>query len=181
MSADTTVRVSLLATYTRHHGNAFDVRPSSPCSCPSIPTRDHLRQSPGTARSLELEAGRSSDRHHVRDSTPANAFPARLFRASDRTLRARRCVKQLLLKHTAGLNKVTAIDRLGITPDKAPAPGGELRHDAMRRSAPVTSSTRASSRDHPTQRRTQCSAYIASERRARAQAMSSASPARYWS
>ena len=59
-----------------------------------------------------FDRGRAlTDRHHVRDLTPANAFPARLFRASDRALRPK-MLKQLLLKHTAGLNKQTAIDRL---------------------------------------------------------------------
>ena len=59
-----------------------------------------------------FDRGRAlTDRHHVRDLIPANAFPARLFRASDRTLRSK-MLKQLLLKHTAGLNKQTAIDRL---------------------------------------------------------------------
>ena len=59
-----------------------------------------------------FDRGRAlTDRHHVPDLTPANAFPARLFRASDRALRPK-MLKQLLLKHTAGLNKQTAIDRL---------------------------------------------------------------------
>ena len=59
-----------------------------------------------------FDRGRAlTDRHHVRDLTPANAFPVRLFRASDRALRPK-MLKQLLLKHTAGLNKQTAIDRL---------------------------------------------------------------------
>ena len=56
--------------------------------------------------------GRSrTDRDGILDLSPSIAMEARLFRSTDRALRSK-MAKQLFLKHPAGLNEQTAIDRL---------------------------------------------------------------------